>query len=62
LEKINKEDEMKKSIIIFWVILIFFITCSKKNNYQNYSQKKIYVIGLDGVDWDIVDPLIKKGK
>lgn len=45
---------------ILIILILFTISCDKKT--YNSTKSKIYVIGLDGADWDIIDPLIKKGK
>ncbi len=52
---------MKKSLVIifFCFLLLSSFQCSRENASET---PKIYVIGLDGADWDIIDPLIKKGE
>ncbi len=54
---------MKKKIVLLILIsfLVFFISaCNKKEKIP--KNPKIYILGLDGADWDIIDPLIKQGK
>jgi len=58
---------MKKKtyfLFIFVVVaseLIFNLSCSSSQK-KLPKNPKIYIIGLDGADWDIIDPLIKSGK
>jgi len=55
---------MKKYIfmilVLIFSLLFLYSNCKKKEIIP--KNPKIYVIGLDGADWDIIDPLIKKGK
>ncbi len=54
---------MKKRyfLILLLVIGLFFeFSCGEKEKIP--KNPKIYIIGLDGADWDIINPLIESGK
>ncbi len=49
-------------IIAIFLVVIIFMGTSCKNKIKIPKNPKVYVIGIDGADWDIIDPLIKQGK
>jgi type IV pilus biogenesis/stability protein PilW len=45
-------------IVVILVILFYFIQVSKENQHQ----LKILLIGIDGAEWEIIQPLVDQGK
>ncbi len=57
--------KIKNLVIIFLAIVIFVLIASYfiflRQGNQHPPQPKVVVIGLDGADWRIINPLLKEG-
>jgi len=49
-----------KVLFLLFIISLLLLHCGGKTGKT--TKTKIYFVGIDGADWDIIDPLIEKGK
>lgn len=54
--------QVKKIVLLFLVLPFVFPACSPKGTTEKKDRPVVVILGLDGASWELIDPLIAKGR
>lgn len=54
--------EIKEILLLFLVLPLAFPACSQKEAIKKKDKPVVVILGLDGASWELIDPLIAKGR
>jgi hypothetical protein len=54
----------RKSVLMLWLpaLLLFHLGCGRADGPAKGPRPRVVILGLDGADWQLIDPLIKQGR
>ncbi|MCJ7524761.1 MAG: alkaline phosphatase family protein [Candidatus Aminicenantes bacterium] len=54
--------EVKKNILLFLILAFAFTACSPKAATVKKDRPVVVILGIDGACWNLIDPLVAKGR